>query len=133
MRAGALLVESGLRDLPLLITLHKVEHGLLQTRHLILRETVYNRLALLVLPDREVFAHGIKEVVHALVVDLQVGDLDYPSLELLVLGRIRRPMIMAAAATYLWMIVRATTTSMLDCPERMSMLIMKLPEYLLQR
>ena len=105
MRARTLLVESGLRDLPLLVPLHQVVHGLLQTRHLILRETVYNRLALLVLPDREVFAQGVKEVVHALVVDLQVGDLDYPSLELLVLGRIRRPMIVAAAATYLWMIM----------------------------
>ena len=105
MRAGALLVESGLRDLPLLISLHQIEHGLLQTRHLILRETVYNRLALLVLPDREVFAQGVQEVVDALVVDLQVGDLDYPSLELLVLGRVRRPMIVAATATYLWMIM----------------------------
>lgn len=105
MRAGALLVESGLRDLPLLISFHQVEHGLLQTRHLIFRETVYNRLALLVLTDREVFAHGVEEVIHALVVDLEVGHLDYPSLQLLVLGRVRRPVIMTAAATYLWMIM----------------------------
>lgn len=105
MRAGTLFVESSLRDLPLLVALHQVEHGLLQTRHFILGETVYNCLALLVLPDREIFAHGVQEVVHALVVDLQVGHLDYPSLELLVLGRIRRPVIMTAAATYLWMIM----------------------------
>ena len=105
MRAGTLLVESGLRDLPLLVPLHQVVHGLLQTRHLILRETVYNRLALLVLPDREVFAQRVQEVVHALVVDLQVGHLYYPSLELLVLRRVRGPVIMAATATYLWMIV----------------------------
>ena len=88
MRPGAFLVELRLSDLPVFVAFEQTGHGLLERAHFMLGQPLNHGLALLVFPHTQVLPGGVQQIIHALIVNLDVGNLQRPGLQLFILRRI---------------------------------------------